>query len=313
MQKISLFIIVFISIFFWAEASFAAPISYETYQKEAKSYCEDGKPWYTWSRNTQRISYPPFDIGGINTWIATQRAEALNQPPALRESILEKLDPLRIGSLDSSRALEVAQIAYHSRMDTVFDCAVIEARKKIITWLKETVHWQSEILEKIKQEERILNQKANQCIPAWWSQWSNTASAREDPSTRMINTITLQYCHYRQYLIYLESQLEENIAQYNQIDSGIGENPTSNNISHSDLFQTNFLKKQEEIRNEIYAADRAIPRAVSAFKEMERTYATHILLLVIYDDYVKLRDNLGRYMSSTSQLFEKAYNAMSPN
>jgi len=312
MWKLSYYIIA-ISILSLVSTSFAAPMTYEDYQREARSYCEDGKPWYTGSRNAQRIIYPQFDSESINTWIATQRTDALNQSPALRDRLLWELDPIRIGALSTNRALEVAQIVYHSRMNTVFDCAIIEARKKIITWLKNTVHWQSEILEKIKQEERGLDQKSSQCIPAWWGWSSNTTPEGEDPSTRMINTATLQYCHYRQYLTYLESQLEENISQYNRIDSSIGENPTVRVIKSSDIFQTNFLKKQEQIRNEIYAADRAIPRAVAAFKEMERTYAIHLILLVIYDDYVKLRDNLARYMNSTSQLFEKAYNAMSPN
>ncbi|MFZ2255703.1 MAG: hypothetical protein WAW59_02885 [Patescibacteria group bacterium] len=45
---------------------------------------------------------------------------------------------------------------------------------------------------------------------------------------------------------------------------------------------------------------------------MQRTYAAHLLLTIVYDDYVRLRDNLNRYMTPVSQLFEKAYNAMSP-
>ena len=47
------------------------------------------------------------------------------------------LDPARIGSFDGWRALEVAQSAYNARMNTLFDCAVIESRISIITGLKE--------------------------------------------------------------------------------------------------------------------------------------------------------------------------------
>ena len=50
-----------------------------------------------------------------------------------------------------------------------------------------------------------------------------------------------------------------------------------------------------------------------AFQEMDRTYVTHLLLVIIYDDYLKLRDNLDKYMSIVSQTFEKAYNAQDAN
>jgi uncharacterized protein YvpB len=46
---------------------------------------------------------------------------------------------------------------------------------------------------------------------------------------------------------------------------------------------------------------------------MERTYGMHLMLVVLYDDYVRLRDNLSSHFNSISQLLEKAYNAQNPN
>ena len=71
-----------------------------------------------------------------------------------------------------------------------------------------------------------------------------------------------------------------------------------------------MLKNQNTISNEIRKADLVLPQAIAGYKEMERTYATHLLLMILYDDYIRLRDNLAKYMNATSQLFEKAYNAM---
>lgn len=56
-----------------------------------------------------------------------------------------------------------------------------------------------------------------------------------------------------------------------------------------------------------------VPKAVMAFAEMDRTYTTHILLVIIYDDYLKLRDHLNTYLAIVSQTFEKAYNAQDAN
>lgn len=293
--------------------SFAAPMSYEAYQQEARAYCEEGKPWYSeTTRNTQQVVYPEIAVSSINSWMSTMRAQAENESPIMREQLLYGLDPVRIGNIDSNKMLEIAQIAYHARMNTVFDCAVIESRKNIIELLKKTISWQSELLEKIRREEIALDQKARQCIPKDASTTSGRSSI-DDTRNRLINTTVLHYCHYRKYLTYLESHIEEDITQFNAIESQIWENNTATRvIPDSESLHRSLLNRQARLNDEIYVADRAIPRAISAFKEMERTYATHLLLVIIYDDYVRLRDNLARYMSSTSQLFEKAYNAMSP-
>ena len=128
----------------------------------------------------------------------------------------------------------------------------------------------------------------------------------------MINSATLQYCHYRKYLTYIESNLSNNNSEFSRIESKIGEENTEKAPKDSESFQRKLIQQRSQIQTEIYTADRALPRSIDAFKEMERTYAAHLLLVIVYDDYVRLRDNLARYMSSTSQLFEKANNAMTP-
>ena len=62
---------------------------------------------------------------------------ASEQSP-LGKAYLEKaLDPTRIGSFEGWRVLEVVQSAYNARMNTLFDCSVIEARINIIKKLQE--------------------------------------------------------------------------------------------------------------------------------------------------------------------------------
>lgn len=70
---------------------------------------------------------------------------------------------------------------------------------------------------------------------------------------------------------------------------------------------TNILESERS------RAKSTVPKAIMAFQEMDRTYITHLLLVIIYDDYLKLRDNLNTYMSIISQTFEKAYNAQDAN
>ncbi len=46
---------------------------------------------------------------------------------------------------------------------------------------------------------------------------------------------------------------------------------------------------------------------------MDQTYAAHILLQLVYDDYIRLRKALSNYMNLSSQLYQKANNAQSTN
>lgn len=46
---------------------------------------------------------------------------------------------------------------------------------------------------------------------------------------------------------------------------------------------------------------------------MERAYPVHLLLMIIYDDYIRLRKNLSSYMNASTQLYIKAYNAQDAN
>lgn len=197
-------------------------------------------------------------------------------------------------------------------MNALFDCSVIESRKSIIDRLKESggLKGQSEILAKLNRESQKLQEQYNQCLP-------NNASASDETisrevGTRLINSSTLQYCHYRKYLRYLESNFENNASGFTDLEQSIGQGSGTLVPTNSDAFTRELISRQNEIRQAISRADRVLPRAVAAYKEMERTYAAHLLLVIVYDDYVRLRDNLNKYMSATSQLFEKANNAMSP-
>ena len=56
-----------------------------------------------------------------------------------------------------------------------------------------------------------------------------------------------------------------------------------------------------------------LPKAIVAFQEMDRTYVVHIMLTLLYDDYLKLRGQLNTYLTTIGQTFEKAYNAQDDN
>jgi hypothetical protein len=70
---------------------------------------------------------------------------------------------------------------------------------------------------------------------------------------------------------------------------------------------------QQDLSTEIIRADTTLPKAIRAFIEMDQTYWAHILLVLIHDDYLRLRKALSSYMNLSSQLYQKANNAQSTN
>lgn len=119
----------------YSGTAFAEAMSYETYQSGA-TFCDiEDHPWNKTSRVVGKIVYPELQSETVNAWMTSQIAS--EQSP-LGKAYLEKaLDPTRIGSFEGWRVLEVVQSAYNARMNTLFDCSVIEARINIIKKLQE--------------------------------------------------------------------------------------------------------------------------------------------------------------------------------
>ena len=159
-----------------------------------------------------------------------------------------------------------------------------------------------------------LTQQNSQCLP---DQKGTTASTTPPVksslvTSRMVNSVVLQNCHYTKYLTYLESRIDEDMSNTLTIDTQIGTGDAKEIPTDTDTMRRILGQRREQIRIEIALAQRTLPRAILAYQEMARTYAAHLMLVIVYDDYVRLRDNLAKYTSATSQLFEKAYNAMTP-
>jgi hypothetical protein len=299
-----------------AGTTFAEAMSYESYSTGATAFCDNtDTDWNKTSRLVAKITYPELQSDTVNAWMSSQIAG--EQSVFGREKLQKALDPARIGSFDGWRALEVAQTVYNTRMNTLFDCAVIESRMSIITGLQnaKAITGKSEITDKLKKEfAALVRQKSGQCLPD-----EKEAAISSTPTTltrkvtlRMVDTAVFQNCHYVKYLTYLTSRIDEDMSNTLSIDTQIGTADTRQVPTDTDAMRRTLWQRQEEIRIEIIRAERTLPRALLAYQEMARTYGAHLMLVIVYDDYVRLRDNLAKYTSATSQLFEKAYNAMTP-
>lgn len=302
-----------------AEASFpevvmTAPVqSYDTYKRLLKEWCDDAThPWNDPQYGDPFIVAPPtyseLSTAALNASISrTQTAENL---PSEKTKLSQELDPTRIGNFTGLKSLEIARIQYRSAMNNIFACAIIDARTEIIVDLQkkiaQTFPWKNtEIKNQLEKEEKKLRATRNE-LPC------KTRESTSTTQTEMLlaNTITRQYCHYHTYLQYLEDNVTKSNDQVARVEQWVGAGNSDNLPTTSEGWIQVYNLHNGQLQRELERSTRSLPLALRTFQEMKRTYAIHVMLTIIYDDYILLRDNLNRYLNTTSQIFEKVNNAM---
>ena len=294
----------------------AAPETYDAYKTRLAATCEDNKAWSKDTSGWGDYVLPPTYPEVTRQAIENARTNLLSESNSSeeRQNLVNDLDIISLKNAPF-RTLELTRIMYRSRMNKVFGCAVIQSRENITKNLlaeieKKYPSAQSEIKNKIKREwERLKIQKeALSC--------RDQGAENSTPSlTRIVNASTRQYCHYDTYLRYLRENLDENTSGMLALERSLWTDPNDITAIPAELgpYAREIATKWELITSEILRIRSVLPRAIATFQEMERTYEMHLLLVVIYDDYVKLRDNLAVYFNAVTQLMEKMQNAQLPN
>jgi hypothetical protein len=196
-------------------------------------------------------------------------------------------------------------------MNKIFACAIIASRQDKLQKLREVIKGKngaSDIEKSLEKEEKryaslMANMNCNQ---------NKTDSASDKVADRLASSAAKEYCKYTHYLDYLEANITSDFTEAMKIDAKItGTGAASPNTT--DDAAKRMSSRISVLENERTRAQDTVPKAVMAFQEMDRTYIVHLLLVVIYDDYLKLREHLNTYLSIVSQTFEKAFNAQDAN
>lgn len=130
---------------------------------------------------------------------------------------------------------------------------------------------------------------------------------------RLMKSSMKEYCKYTYYLDYVDANLRENFDAISKLDTKIGDNNSSKSASTTNDAQKEIISRGRFVEDERKRANEVLPKAIVAFQEMDRTYVIHIMLTFLYDDYLKLRDQLNIYLTTIGQTFEKAFNAQDDN
>lgn len=217
-------------------------------------------------------------------------------------------DPSRISIINiisGPTFLEKASYVYKETMGAIYACAVINAKIRIIdTLLVKIPSTQSNLKERLTKQSTYLkdNIEKNGCL-------KTTDSSELSLKKTLLDDTTYQYCNYRQYLFYLNSASKESLDIYY---SGTTSNNRSNPLDNTEVVAQKIAQSANKITNEITHTKEIFPQALVAFNEFEKTYASHIILEFILQDYLDLRESLKRVMNPIGQVIYKASNAQSP-
>ena len=286
--------------------------TFSCYTQKVTDACE--KKGLIWNETSGlwkiTTDYSEFTSVGLNSLIG--KIPQNIQDPTEKSLIEAKLDVLKNQSSDLFRAAEVVRIQYRSNMNSIFSCAIIASRQDKLERLQIAIKDNSNATD-IKRKVESEQKKYEALMTSMNCNQAKTPSGTDKVVDRLASSAMGEYCKYTYYLDYLEANIANNYSESLRIDAAIGSGSGNTTPTNTDTGLQKILSRNTTIVSERSRAQDTVPKAVLAFQEMDRTYIVHLLLVIIYDDYLKLRDNLNIYMSAVSQTFEKAYNAQDAN
>lgn len=192
-------------------------------------------------------------------------------------------------------------------MGATYACAVMNAKIRIInTLLTKIPVTQSNLKKQLSDQSKNLRKNFETGKKCREIKDTSELSVKNS----LLDNTTYQYCTYRHYLAYLESASKNSLdAYYNAVKKS---NPTPSVLDNTDAVAKKMAQSASAIQEEITHSKEVFPQAMVAFTEFERTYASHIILEFILQDYIKLRDSLKQLLNPIGQVIYKASNAQSP-
>lgn len=192
-------------------------------------------------------------------------------------------------------------------MDSIYDCATSVINHRAL-----------ETVKKLIANEPKLNSRLNTSLDLQLgkiiSQVSSKTSGKCKISSEKNNLLlkksilrqtTYELCRYTFYLEYLK--------EYNERVSSLVD--TTNITNQASVVSiANLLEKERERKNlinaEIDEVYKAFPIAFKAYSEYENNLVVHLLLELVREDYIVLREELHRNLNPINQVVYKISNAM---
>jgi len=202
--------------------------------------------------------------------------------------------------------LILAKNQYRKNMDDIYWCATNIVYYRSLKLVKEELitknpklNWrlQNKLTYKINELERKISENSNKCKITWEK---NNSIIKKS----VLKQTTYEYCKYNFYLEYLK--------EFNQNLSAVNEwiPTTPENSEWINQLIKKVADKKKEIEKEIEETNKTFPIAFKAYSEYENNITVHILLEILKEDYILLREWIHKTLNPINQVSYKISNAM---
>ncbi|HRI35942.1 MAG TPA: hypothetical protein PK765_02485 [bacterium] len=274
--------------------------SYQSFEATTKTNCDMSSPYAGWEdtnplRNKSN-PYPEITDEKLRDRYEQYMAKIHADPSCFSET------PTGIPALD------LAKCVYRETQNTLFACYAIETQLKIATEIrdqftgngraKEVLDAKVETLKKMQ-----MGDGTNESVCA-------TVNV-EGPELKkaLLKNSSVHMCRYVYYLGYLHANATNNSKAFITENTPQGAQYSVGNTEDASRVLGGIAGT---IQNEGARVRQVQRTAIEAFVGMDRTYGMHLMLTVIYEDFVEIRDRLKALLNPMGQFVYKASNAQSP-
>lgn len=198
---------------------------------------------------------------------------------------------------------------YKENMNWLYRCSLLRTQynslNKLQKKLKQNAKVKADITDKIDEYLRKIEIKMTS------SEYKCKNIDKNEPYQKLqvLREATHQTCKFRFYMNYL-SEYYEKTANLVKKEVEKTEKSKENEYTINEI-EKNLSLIQKAILEEINASYKVFPLAFAWYQEYENNFPIHILLLIIKQDYIVLRDMLHATLNPLNQVWYKIINAMS--
>lgn len=204
-----------------------------------------------------------------------------------------------MNKLNPDYAITKAVDKYKTDMNSIYKCAVIDSQKNSLNIISTKLPNSSSVKEQINQS--IEKQKSKldiQFKDAWCANIDKYIVIKKN----ILDQTTYETCRYSYYMDYLKTYYDDFSKTATTWDT------TPKSIEYYVSYQNTYTSR---IDYEIQRAYDVFPIAYHAYTEYENNFPIHLLLEVIKQDFIVLREKFYEVISPINQVVYKISNAMS--
>jgi len=202
--------------------------------------------------------------------------------------------------------LEDAKKIYRNNQNNIYKCWILKIQQDTLKLIKDKLikndksgAMKDRFGKTIIKEIKGLKEK----IDKIWCKNTKTPSLQN--KLNILNNSTYELCNYNYYLEYLKEY------DSNMNNVLLDKTNTSKNKQYSIKEVSDIMPNiQNIINNEIDNSYYMFPLAYNAYTEYENNYLVHVLLKLIREDYIILRNKLYSALNPINQFVYKLANAM---